>query len=278
VTLDESYKRCRKLNRTFGSTYYWSAALLPKHQRKHVHALYAFCRYADDIVDHSESIPVAARAAALQDFGDIFFRDLETGSSQDPILAAVVNTVMELRIDPECFQRFLKSMHMDFTISTYETFDDLMVYMDGSAAVIGEMMLNVLEPGSPEAFSPARDLGIAFQLTNFLRDVGEDARRGRIYVPQDTLRRFGAAPDARSITPEWADAIRFEIARTRRIYANADAGIDLLPERSAECIRAARTLYSGILERIEANGYDVFSQRARVPAWRKLATAARLVA
>ncbi|MGI9023437.1 MAG: phytoene/squalene synthase family protein [Acidimicrobiales bacterium] len=277
VTLEESYARCRELNRRYGTTYYWSTALLPKVKRHHVHALYGFCRYADDIVDDLGSTATPAeRQAALTDFGDRFFVDLEAGRSDDPVLKAVCHTVRAFDLDPECFRRFLRSMAMDFTVETYETFDDLCGYMDGSAAVIGEMMLPILEPTSPEAFSHARDLGIAFQLSNFWRDVAEDLDRGRVYVPQEDLRRFGADPWARRVTAGWRDCMAFEIARTRRYYVSADAGIAMLPSRSGRCIRGARALYSGILDRIEAVDYDVFSQRVRVPTWRKLAVAARI--
>jgi len=284
VTLEESYARCRELNRRYGTTYYWSTALLPKVKRHHVHALYGFCRYADDIVDAvapagespGSTATVEQRQAALADFGDRFFVDLEAGRSDDPVLKAVCHTVRAFDLDPECFRRFLKSMTMDFTVETYDTFDDLCGYMDGSAAVIGEMMLPILEPTRPEAFAHARDLGIAFQLSNFWRDVVEDLDRGRVYVPQEDLRQFGADPWLRRVTPEWRRCMAFEIARTRRIFASADLGIAMLPDRSGRCIRGARALYSGILDRIEAVDYDVFSQRVRVPTWRKLAVAARI--
>ncbi|HEX3394242.1 MAG TPA: phytoene/squalene synthase family protein [Acidimicrobiales bacterium] len=277
VTLEESYARCRRLNRRYGTTYYWSTALLPNVKRHHVHALYGFCRYADDIVDDLGSkATVEERRVALADFGDRFFVDLEAGSSDDPVLKAVCHTVRAFDLDPECFRRFLRSMTMDFTVETYETFDDLCGYMDGSAAVIGEMMLPILEPTRPEAIAHARDLGMAFQLSNFWRDVAEDLDRGRVYVPQEDLRSFGADPWLRRVTPEWRDCMAFEISRTRRIFASADLGIAMLPDRSARCIRGARALYSGILDRIEAVDYDVFSQRVRVPTWRKLAVAARI--
>jgi phytoene synthase len=166
---------------------------------------------------------------------------------------------------------------MDFTCETYETFEDLLDYMDGSAAVIGEMMLPILEPTSAEAYSHARDLGIAFQLSNFWRDVAEDLDRGRVYVPQEDLRKFGADPWRREATPEWCDLMAFEIARTRRYYESADLGIPMLPATSARCIRGARLLYSGILTEIERAGYDVFAQRVRVPTWKKLAVAFRML-
>ena len=191
------------------------------------------------------------------------------------MLAAFAVTVAQLGIPDEAIGRFLGSMAMDLDVASYPRWDDLLRYMDGSAAVIGEMMLPVLEPlDHAAAFQPARDLGLAFQLTNFLRDVGEDLERGRVYLPEEDLARFGADPWARTVTPEWRELMRFEIARARALYASADQGLPLLPPRSAACVRAARILYSRILVEIEGNDYDVFSTRARVSTGRKLATAA----
>ncbi|MDQ2728084.1 MAG: phytoene/squalene synthase family protein [Actinomycetota bacterium] len=277
-TLEESYRRCRELNRRHGTTYYWSTFLLPAVKRHHVHALYGFCRYADDIVDDMGPTPSDQRAAALVAFGDRFFADLDRGRSVDPVLKAVVHTTRAFDIDPDCFRRFLRSMTMDLTVDRYDTFDDLLGYMDGSAAVIGEMMLPILEPDDlAVATGPARDLGIAFQVTNFLRDVAEDLDRGRVYLPQVDIDRFGAAPAlaGRRVTPEWVELMRFEIDRTRAYYRSAEAGIPLLPALSGRCIGGAHRLYSGILARIEAAGYDVFSRRVRVPLGRKLAVVGR---
>ena len=282
TTLEQSYEHCRKLNKENGTTYYWSTTVLPKVKRHHVHALYGFCRHADDIVDDLGDTPTDVRAKALDDFGDRFFRaledpDLEAGDSDDLVLKAMVHTVRAFRIDPDCVRRFLKSMTMDLTVEEYETYDDLLEYMDGSAAVIGEMMLPILEPTDPAAFEPARELGNAFQLTNFLRDVDEDLDRDRVYVPQEDIRRFGAesAFADRVATPEFRELMRFEIARTRELYRIADTGVALLPGRSGRCVGAARDLYSQILDEIEAIDLDVFSARARVPTWKKMATAGR---
>jgi phytoene synthase len=280
TTLEESYARCRTLNRRHGTTYYWSTLALPRVKRHHVHALYGFCRHADDIVDDLAPASVEVREKALADFGDRLFADLEAGRSDDPVLKAVVHTVRAFAIDPECFARFLRSMAMDLSVDRYETFADLRRYTDGSAAVIGEMMLPILEPLDPAAEAPARALGDAFQLTNFLRDVDEDLDRGRVYLPQEDLRRFSAADalERRAVTPGWVELMRFEIGRTRDLYRLADEGIGLLPPASARCIRAARVLYARILEVIEANGYDVFSRRATVPTWQKAALVARELA
>ncbi len=277
ITLDESYARCRELNKRYGTTYYWSTFALPRVKRHHVWALYAFCRHADDIVDDLGPAPVDVREKALADFGDRFFADLAAGRSDDPVLKAVVHTVRAFDIDPDCFRRFLRSMAMDLTVAGYATWDDLLVYMDGSAAVIGEMMLPILEPLVPEALGHARDLGNAFQLTNFLRDVAEDLDRGRVYIPQEDLDRFGADPHRRTVDESWRQVMRFEVDRCRQLYGSADMGVGMLPPTSARCIQAARTLYSEILDRIEASGYDVFTERATVPTWRKATLAVRMM-
>jgi phytoene synthase len=276
VTLDESYARCRELNKRYGTTYYWSTKVLPRVKQHHVWALYAFCRYADDIVDDLGPVSVERRADALADFGNRFFLDLAAGRSDDPVLKAVVHTVKAFDIDTDCFRRFLRSMTMDLTVATYETWDDLLVYMDGSAAVIGEMMLPILEPLRPEATAHARDLGNAFQLTNFLRDIAEDLDRNRQYVPQEDLRRFGVDLTARRCTPEFVELMRFEIARCRELYVSADLGLAMLPTESAKCIGAARVLYGRILDKIEEQHYDVFAKRARVSTAEKALMVAKL--
>ena len=277
VTLDESYAHCRQLNKRYGTTYYWSTFALPRVKRHHVWALYGFCRHADDIVDDLGPTDVAVREKALTDFGERFFADLAAGRSDDPVLKAVVHTVRAFDIDPDCFGRFLHSMAMDLTVARYDTWDDLLGYMDGSAAVIGEMMLPILEPRSPAAREPARGLGNAFQLTNFLRDVAEDLDRGRVYLPQEDLERFGADPTRRRPDDAWRALMAFEIDRARTMYRSAEQGESLLPPTSARCVEAARRLYSEILDHIEEAGYDVFSHRATVPTWRKAALAGRMM-
>lgn len=280
VTLDESYALCKDFNKRHGTTYYWSTKVLPKVKQHHVHALYAFARYADDIVDEIPSqggrdVPTEVRAEALADFGNRFFADVEAGRSDDPVLKAVVHTVRAFDIDIDAFHRFLRSMTMDLTVESYETWDDLLVYMDGSAAVIGEMMLPILEPSDYDVALPhARDLGNAFQLTNFLRDIDEDLDRGRQYIPLEDSRRFGVDLSDRRVSPEFVELMRFEIERCRELYRSAEIGTSMLPDRSAKCVGAAHTLYGRILDKIEAQDYDVFTSRASVSTTEK----ARLVA
>jgi 15-cis-phytoene synthase len=278
--LRAGYRTCAKLTWQYGTTYFWGAALLPRHRRRHVYAVYALCRLADDIVDDPATGTVTDPVGAgqrLDAFARHFREALWAGTCEDPVLAAIVHTVRTTGIDPECFDRFFTAMAMDLTIGAYETWQDLLGYMEGSAAVIGEMMLPVLEPSDAAAREPARTLGLAFQLTNFLRDIAEDLDRGRVYVPQQDLRRFGVDLTERRCTPEFAALMAYEIERNRALYAFADAGIAMLPPRSARCVGTARVLYAQILDRIEAADMDVFARRARVPTWRKAATASKIM-
>ena len=277
VDLVVGYAECARLTRAFGTTYYWGTALLPPAQRRHVYAVYALCRLADDIVDadgaEATTAGLAATTTALAAFRGSFEAAL-AGEPADDILAAIAHTVAETGIAAECFARFFAAMELDLSRSSYATWDDLCGYMDGSAAVIGEMMLPVLHPLTRDAVEPARALGFAFQLTNFLRDVGEDLDRGRVYLPADDLARFGADPWRRTVDGPWREVMTFEIARNRALYDLARTGVPMLPPASARCVGTALELYARILERIETRGYDVFSARARVPTWRKALTAA----
>jgi phytoene synthase len=281
VDLATSYELCRRLNAAHGRTYYFATRFLAKDQRHHVHALYGFARYADDLVDHFDlAWSDAQRRAALEAWTDDFLACLDRGRSDDPVLKAVVATVDELGIAHDDLRAFLRSMAMDLTVTRYDTYEDLHEYVYGSAAVIGAMMLPVLGARHPDARARAMDLGIAFQLTNFLRDVAEDWDRGRIYLPLEDLDRFGVSEDVfrrREVTPQLRRLLAFEIERTRRLYHRAEQGWGMLAPRSQACIRIAHRLYGEILDRIEAANHDVFAHRAVVPTSRKLAVAAREV-
>ncbi|UIJ35824.1 phytoene/squalene synthase family protein [Allobranchiibius sp. GilTou73] len=279
AVLQEGYARSAVLTRDYGTTYYWGARTLPAAQRRDVYSVYALCRLADDIVDAPHATDGEHRAdtgTRLADFAGLF-RAHRAGIGEDPVLSAVADTAERRDIPQECFERFFGAMASDLTVTSYPTYDDLLGYMEGSAAVIGEMMLPVLEPTDPRAYAPARDLGLAFQLTNFLRDVDEDLDRDRHYLPLEDLERFGVDPDQRSATDEWKALMRFEIQRTRALYAHADTGMRYLPPASARCVVIARRLYARILDLIEDADYDVFSSRVRLPTWRKAGLAARLL-
>jgi phytoene synthase len=274
VDLTTSYALCRRLNAAHGRTYYFATRFLPARSRRHVHALYGFARYADDLVDHMDlSWTPAQRRAALERWTAGFLTSLETGHTEDPVLKAVLHTVRELGIRHDDLRAFLASMAMDLTVTRYATYDDLCAYVHGSAAVIGSMMLPVLGAHRPEARERAMDLGVAFQLTNFLRDVAEDWDRGRIYLPLEDLERFGVTEwdfHSRHVGPNLRRLLAYEIARTRALYRRAEEGWAMLAPSSRPCIRIAHRLYGGILDAIEAADYQVFRVRARVPGSRKL--------
>ncbi|MFC4586032.1 phytoene/squalene synthase family protein [Sphaerisporangium corydalis] len=279
MTLTASYEQCRRLNARHGRSYYLATRLLPAWKRPHVHALYGFARYADEIVDSFHM--TGDREAALDELAGRVAPALAGEPVDDPILPAFAHTVRSFRIDPADIDAFLRSMRADLTVTRYPSYDDLLGYMDGSAAVIGTMMLPVLEPmpgSADEAREPARQLGLAFQLTNFLRDVGEDLERGRVYLPADDLDKFGVdVADLRlpRAVPAVRELLAFEAGRARDHYRRALAGIDMLVPSSRPCVRAAYELYGGILDEIEAAGHDVLAARATVPRRRRLAIFAR---
>jgi len=170
----------------------------------------------------------------------------------------------------------MKSMEMDLTVTRYNNYDELMTYVYGSAVVIGLEMLPILGYSDPRAIEAATALGTAFQLANFIRDIDEDIDRGRIYMPLDELQRFGVSEAMllnRKLTPEIVEAIKYQIARVRELQTIADAGIKYLDPISRPCIRAASELYCGIVDEIEANGYDVFTKRATTSKWRRIRVA-----
>jgi phytoene synthase len=275
--LAESYEFCRYLHHHHGRTFYLATRLLPAAKRRHVHALYGFTRHTDDIVDEMAGWPLSARAARLHRWIGRFRGALDGDWVDDPVLPAFLDTMRAFDLDRADFEAFLRSMEMDLTVATYDTYDDLLDYMNGSAAAIGSMMLPILgvRPGVDlgSALGPARHLGIAFQLTNFIRDVEEDLDRGRIYLPLKDLAEHGVTPAdlaSRVTTAPIRALIASEIDRARTHYALAAPGIPLLEPRSQACIRAAFSVYGAILDEVERAGHNVFGRRATVGTRRRL--------
>ncbi|GGU82985.1 phytoene/squalene synthase family protein [Lentzea flava] len=262
--LRSAFELCRRLHAHYGRTYYLATLFLPQSKRPFVNSLYGFARYADEIVDNGDPSTMAdeftqwcARALA----------DLRRGHSEDPVCRALLHTMRVWDIPLEHVEAFLSSMLMDLTITEYRTFEDLREYMYGSAAVIGLQMVPILEPLDPSAFERAAALGEAFQLTNFLRDIAEDLRRGRVYLPMEDLDAFGVTRESMTagvVDQRFRDLLKFEIDRTRRLYAFARGGIDLLAPSSRACIATAFTLYGGILDEIERADYRILDRRVAV--------------
>jgi phytoene synthase len=279
--LRAAYRHCRQIAAENGRTYFLATRLLARDQRPAVHALYGFARHADDILDDlNPALDVTARAERLQALSDRFFAGGDHHS--EPVLAAVGDTVRRYGIGADLFEDFLASMRMDLTVTDYPDRRALDRYMRGSAEVIGLQMLPILGTVSEvdEAVPYAAALGRAFQLTNFLRDVDEDLTRNRIYLPADELAAFGVDRDLmtwchlhRRTDARVRDALAAQHHITREIYRFAADGIALLAPRSRPCVTTALTLYSEILDSIEASGFSVFTQRATVGMARRLQVA-----
>jgi phytoene synthase len=283
--LAEAYARSRAVNREHGRSYYLATRLLPARKRPHVHALYGFTRRADDIVDAPDATTSEQRQARLEEWSTAFLAGLAGSVVTDPLLPAVLHTIETYQLDLEDFDKFLRSMAMDLKVTRYATYDDLLSYMEGSAAVIGTMMLPILGvvPGADLAVAreSARQLGFAFQLTNFIRDVHEDLERGRIYLPEEDLDSFGLSAEALvrdAHAGKASEALRamigYECRRALAHYGAAKAGLRLLEPRSRVCIRSAYLLYGGILGEVARSGYDVMAGRVRVPRRRRAAIVA----
>ena len=275
--LRASYEECKRLNALHGKTYFLATLLLPKAKRPFVHALYGFARYADEIVDDLASeLSIEEKAEALSVWGNGVLADLKKGTSDDHVGRALIDTVKRFDIPHEHFEAFLHSMTMDLTVQEYETYEDLLEYVYGSAAVIGLEMVPILGPLHNDAFEAAKKLGIAFQLANFIRDVDEDLDRGRVYLPIKELAQFGVTREMleeRVLTPEIVEALKFQIARVRQLQAEAAPGIAMLEASSRPCIEAASTLYCGIVDEVEKIGYDIFNQRAKTSTGRRIRVA-----
>ncbi len=280
--LDACYETCRELTKQHGTTYYFSARFFPPPIRRSIFGLYGFVRVPDELVDNPRDgeRDEAAQRRNLLAWREQFVRALDGEPAEHPIMRAFIDTARRHQIPRELPLAFLDSMLMDVSICRYATFDELCRYTHGSASVIGLMICAIVGMNDPAALPYAADLGLAMQLTNFLRDIGEDYReRGRIYLPLEDLRRFGYGEDelARRVVSEpFRDLMRFEISRNRAIYRRAELGIPALPGFARYPVRLAGRLYAAILERIERNGYDVFAQRAATSKAYKLRTAATI--
>jgi len=278
--LRDSYRECKRLNSLHGKTYYLATLLLPKAKRPHVHALYGFARYADEIVDDlSSTLSPKEKSDVLRRWSDQLLQDIAHGRSNDHIGRALVDTVQRFNIPISYFEAFLHSMAMDLTVTSYEKYEDLMEYVYGSAAVIGLQMVHVLgtvNGKKSDALVPAEKLGIAFQLANFIRDVGEDLDRGRVYLPLQELKQYGVSREMlekRVLTPQIIEALKFQIARVKTLQQEANAGIELLSPDSRPCIRAASELYCGIVDEVEKIDYNVFEKRAKTSTFRRASVA-----
>lgn len=271
LSVDAAYAYCRGVARAIARTFYYGSLFLPASKRRAAWALYAFCRTADDIADEPELFP---QPLAELDRWRQGLLDTYSGQPRGPVMTAWADMLQSYPVPIEPALDLLRGVAMDIAGARYDTFEDLRVYCYRVAGTVGLLMAPVLGLSEPAAASSAVDLGIAMQLTNILRDIGEDARNGRLYLPREDMDRFGVTEDdipRGAVTPAFRALMRFEIARTEEYYARGLAGVRQLNPDARLAIQLSGELYRAILERIRRNEYDVFSRRAHVSLGGKLA-------
>ena len=269
ASLEKAYHLCGRIAAHHSKSFYMASALLPEEKRSAVRALYAFCRTVDDIVDEGT---VFGRDVELD-----YWRGLAQGvlhpRPDDLVGQAWVDTRSRYHIPTHYAMQLIEGVSRDLEQVRYNSFDDLTTYCYGVASTVGLMSMYIVGFKSADAVPFAIKLGVALQMTNILRDVGEDFRNGRIYLPQDELKAFGIQESdlaAGTLDAKWHEFMKFQIARARQLYTEAAEGIKFLERDGRLSIGAASDFYQGILQVIENNDYDVFSQRASLSTWGKI--------
>ncbi len=284
----EAYDYCRKVTKRASKTFYWGSVFLPQPKRQAVWAVYALCRIVDDIVDE-EMHPDAPRAGHLSGSStpkqelDYWRQSLEQvyqqGGAGDNLVQLAWSDVLEQFPVPFApVLDLLDGVEMDLTINRYQTFEELYLYCYRVAGTVGLLTSPIFGYQDETALQHAVDLGVALQLTNILRDIGEDARRNRVYLPQDEMQRFGYTENDLMngvVNETFCDLLRFQMARANNYYQRSLPGISLLSPDCRLAIRLSGTLYKSILDRIHLNNYNVFTKRASVPLKTKLAAASQ---
>nr|CAD5979168.1 Phytoene synthase [Planktothrix pseudagardhii] len=282
ASLEDSYELCRQVTAEYAKTFYLGTQLMPEAKRRAIWAIYVWCRRTDELVDG----PMAATTTEeTLDRWEEHLEALFAGHPRDDVDVAMVDTLGRFPLDIQPFRDMIAGQRMDLYRNRYQTFEELELYCYRVAGTVGLMstaVMGVAPPvitpwnPNPEIIIPNQEaiaLGIANQLTNILRDVGEDARRGRIYLPLDDLALFNYTEEdlfKGIVDDRWQELMRFEIQRARKFYAEAEKGISVLSEEIRWPVWTALVLYRQILDEIERNEYDVFSKRAYVPKWRKM--------
>ncbi len=266
--LSSAYQYCKEITRAHSRTFYLASNLLPAHKRRAVQAMYAFCRSTDDLVD-------TVRQTTNSDAAFANWRSRlahHHPSANDPVPLAWADVQTRYSIPRGYADQLIDGISRDLHQNRYQSFSELTEYCYGVASTVGLMAMHIIGFRGEEALPYAVKLGIALQLTNILRDVAEDWRAGRLYLPLDEMSEFGlcqADIAAGRIDDNWRAFMRFQIDRARQLYDEAQPGIMMLNGDGRFAIAAAASLYAAILEDIEANDYDVFQRRAHVGAWGK---------
>jgi phytoene synthase len=265
AALRAAYAHCERITQAHSRTFYLVSAFMSRPKRQAIRALYAFCRMSDDLVDCADG-DRATKLAAWR-------RAICDEKVSDPVLHAWRDTLSRYRIPLGYMGQLLDALATDLTATRYPTFELLAHYCYGVASTVGLMSMHIIGFKDERAVEYAVRLGVALQLTNILRDVGEDWRRGRLYLPLDELQAFGLSEsdiESERVSEQWRAFMRFQIARARALYAESLPGLALLERDGRFAVAAAAELYGAILDDIEAHDYDVFRRRAQVSTSRKL--------
>ena len=276
VTLEESYAYCTLMARRRARNFYFSFLGLPGDQFRAMCVLYAFMRIADDLGDDPD-VPVARRAVQLDEWLDSLQRALELGDFDHPVFPALRDIVETYAIPAEYLSAVVDGVRMDLNPTPYPTFEDLSRYCYHVAGCVGICCIHIWGYEDEQAIPCAVDCGLAFQLTNILRDLGEDAAMGRIYLPSEDLERFGySREDLTNHTRNEAfmQLMQFEVARAESYYRRAEKLFDYLKPSGKPVLHAMLRIYGGLLAEIERRDYDVFSRHVSLSTWRKLVIAA----
>jgi len=275
--LEQAYAACDAITQEHSRTFYLASGLLPRAKRRAARALYAFCRISDDLVDHAEGDTAPFDGAPSNGAASLEAWRRQVSGKEPPgdnaVVLAWCDTQVRYEIPSLYAEQLLDGVQQDLTQQRYATFEDLSAYCYGVASTVGLMAMHIIGFSGPEAVPYAVRLGVALQLTNILRDVGEDWRAGRLYLPQQELADFDlteADVAAGQVDERWQQFMRFQIERVRRLYAESLEGVCLLHRDGRFAIQAAAELYEAILEDIEAHAMDVFHRRAHIGAWGKL--------
>lgn len=276
AALEQSYRHCRQLARRTAKNFYYSFLVMPRAKRDAMCAIYAFMRRSDDIADSAANPAIALEGLRQwRATVDAALTGKETGEA---ILPALADTVRRYDIPAEHFHELLDGTEMDQSKARYETFDELYQYCYRVASCVGLVVLPVFGYEDKSAVVPAEACGIAFQLTNILRDVKEDATMGRIYLPREDLAKFGVSEDDimnHRDTPQFIELMRFEAGRAREFYRKAEPLAGMIHADSRGTLRVMMEIYGGILRKIERKNYAVFDERIRLSAAEKIWIVAR---
>jgi phytoene synthase len=273
---DELRTVSRRVTKASGSNFYYAFLFLPKPKREAIYAVYAFCRLSDDLVDEVKT--GGDPDAALRRWRQELDTDFHSGADH-PVIAAVGQAARRFHIPKAYFQELLNGMEMDLTRTRYATFEELYSYCYRVASVVGLICIEIFGYRNPGTKTYAERLGIAFQLTNILRDLALDARRGRIYLPQDELKRFGYTEDellAGRYNDAFVELMRFQCGRTRDCFRAASAALPAEDTRSLLAAEIMRAIYYRLLLKIEQERYDVFKREIALGKSRKLFLASAL--